>query len=584
MYMEVESRSLQQQHRGYSNLDRLEVIQHSNCLLVFCVIIAFVAFMVCLGIYMATHGTMAGIWLYIFLIFLAAGLICLSVVGWQFYLIKREKDDEHRLAHAEIRLLNKTTTLVDDAIKHRDHVDLRRDDEKGVTDVKIIRAGVPMPGRAGVQRISEQQQQAINPPAPAEEVKEEPIAIPTAPKFWDIVPLIENNRMPLCFIVDVNPNSPTYGQTVPAFGTILDLLSLCIIGRPGRGKSVLLLYYICCLAKHGAEMHVLDPQGAFKELQLLHDKPLPAMPPTARIYYYSSLQEMEFAVDNVLNDIKEREALFQPRLENGKLKVHTLKHPLVVLADELPIIAEMDVENRQRVKEENRARKEEGLELLKIRQVTSMVKTAVLAARKYHVYFIGASQSIDAGILPTRITSSFNSRIVFSTTEQKARQIGLEGADAKRFLPVIRRAGPGQTIYDCGRWDQPAVGAFPNMSIEDVLQFFGISMDELERLWIAELTAREQQQQQQPTRNTGPLAGDTPPAIVQKKKRATYADAILVWNEFAAKGWEIGRPKLRQELQAKGLECSDDLAKNLLNTIKQRLESGGSSGGAGGTQ
>lgn len=584
--MEVESRSMQ--HRGYSNLDRLEVIQHSNCLLVLCVIIAFVAFMVCLGIYMATQGAMAGFWLYIFLIFLAAGLICLSVVGWQFYLIKREKDDEHRLAHAEIRLLDKTTTLVNDAIKHRDHVDLKRDDEKGVTAIKIVRSDVPFPaGRAGVQRITEQQAPAINPPAPAqEEEKEEPIPIPTAPNFWDIVPLIENHRMPLCFIVDVNPNSPTYGRTVPAFGTILDLLSLCIIGRPGRGKSVLLLYYICCLAKHGAEMHVLDPQGAFKELQLLHNKPLPAMPSTARIYYYSSLQEMEFAVDNVLNDIKGREELFQPHLENGKLKIHTVKHPLVVLADELPIIAEMDVENKKRTKEENRERKEEGLDLLKIRQVTEMVKTAVLAARKYHVYFIGASQSIDAGILPTRITSSFNSRIVFSTTEQKARQIGLEGADAKRFLPVIRRAGPGRTIYDCGRWDQPAVGAFPNMTIEMVLQFFGISMDELERLWIAELTAREQQQQQQPTRNTGPLAGDTPPAIVQaaKKKRATIDDAIEVWNEFAAKGWEIGRPKLRQELLDRGLECSDDLAKNLLGAIKRRLESGGASGGAGGTQ
>jgi hypothetical protein len=577
--MEVESRYPQ---RGSSNLDKLELIQHSNCLLVFCCILGFICFAVCLAVYMATHGLMAGFWLYIFILFGAGGLICCAVVGWQIKLALLE----HKQQLQQVAMTDQDIAVKRRFIRAADKAEANNDNyklvvsEKSVT-IEVIRRATQL-DHARIQyapRTTVQQAQppAINPPAPAEE---EPIPIPHAPNFWDIISLITEGNFPLCFVVDTNPRSRTYGQTVPVFGTILDLLSLCIIGRPGRGKSVLLLFYICCLAKHGAEMHVLDPQGAFKELMLLHGKQLPAMPPTARIYYYSSLQEMEFAVDNVLNDIKDREALYQPHIgQDGRLKVHTLKHPLVVLADELPIIAEMDVENRARVKEENRARKEEGLELLKIRQVTNMVKTSVLAARKFNVYFIGASQSIDAGILPTRITSSFNSRIVFSTTEQKARQIGLEGADAKRFLPVIRRAGPGQTIYDCGKWDQPAVGAFPNMSIEDVLRFFGISMDELEELWIAELTAREQQQQ--PTKNTGPLAGDTPPAIVQAKKvtrRANISDAIEVWNAEAEQGRDIGRPRLREVLQAKGLECSDDLAKNLLRAIKQRLESGGAGG------
>jgi hypothetical protein len=412
---------------------------------------------------------------------------------------------------------------------------------------------------------------AIAPPSPVEE----PIPVPVAPNFWDIIHLITEGNFPLCFVVDTNPRSRTYGQTIPVFGAILDLLSLCIIGRPGKGKSVLLLFYICCLARHGAEIHVLDPQAAFKELQLLHGKPLPAMPPTARIYYYSSLAEMEAVVSNIQAEIKVREKLYQPHLENGELRLHTVKHPLVVLADELPIIADMDIENKAKVKEENRARKEEGLELLKVRQVTDMVKTAVLAARKYMVYFIGAAQSIDASILPTRITAGFNSRIVFSSTQQKATMAGLESDVAKRFLPVIRRAGPGKVIYDCGRWDTPLVGAFPNMTIEDVLQFFGISMEELKALWIAELSAQESQQQG--VRITGPLP-NTPPQVVQAKRvtrRATLADAIEVWN--AANG-EIGRPRLREELQARGLECSDDLAKNLLRGIRHQLENAGGAG------
>jgi hypothetical protein len=103
-------------------------------------------------------------------------------------------------------------------------------------------------------------------------------------------------------------------------------------------------------------------------------------------------------------------------------------------------------------------------------------------------------------------------------------------------------------------------------------------MDELKALWIAELTA---QQQQQRARITGPL-NKVPPQIVPSKKptrRATLTDAIEVWNEAAEQGHEIGRPRLREELQARGLECSDDLAKNLLKAIKRQLESNGVGGG-----
>lgn len=400
---------------------------------------------------------------------------------------------------------------------------------------------------------------------------EKPIPVPVAPGFWDMVDLITTEYMPLCFVVDTDPRSRTYMQTIPAFGTILDLLSLCIIGKPGRGKSVSLLYYICILAKYGAEIFVLDPQGAFKELQLLHGKPLPAMPPTARIYYYSDLEEMEQAVEAILGEIRDREKLYKPHVgSDGELKLHTVKHPLVILADELPVIAEMDAEIRSRTKEENKARKEEGLDKLEIRQVTQVVKTAVLAARKYGVYFVGASQSIDATILPTRVSAGFNSRIVFYSEVQKARMAGLESDVAKRLLPVIRRAGPGMTIYDCSRWDEPLVAAFPNVTIEDVLQFFGISLEELKALWVAELSEKQ-------SRVTGPLTVDASPVITPKKeiRRATLDDAIEVWNSFP---FEIGRPRLREELQARGLECSDDLAKNLLRALKHRLATASGAG------
>lgn len=575
---EVES-SLVSQDR-YVRLARQ--IHRSTCLQVSCWVVLFLCFAGGLAIDMGNGWKPSGFALYIFILLVVGGLICAAVIGWQVHLgllERKEKKQDIVLADQDIALRRRVLRAADRAEANGDNFKLVLNEKGGVT-IEVVRASTQLE-QARIQYapkikevIGRQPVPAIAPPAaPVDEDddEQEPIPVPEAPDFWSIIDLITIERMPLCFIVDMNPSSPTFGETIPAFGTILDLLSLCVIGRPGRGKSVLLLYYICCLAQHGAEMHVLDPQGAFKELMLLHGRVLPAMPPTARIYYYSGLADMEAAVENVLADISERERLFQPHLEEGEAVLHRLKHPLVVLADELPIIAEMDAQIREQRKEENRARKAEGLELLKIRQVTQMVKTSVLAARKFNVYFIGASQSLDATILPTKITDAFNSRIIFSSTQRKARLVGLEPEDAKRLLPIIKRAGAGKTIYDCGRWDEPRVAAIPMVTIEDVLAFFGITMEELRRMWREELLAKERQGQQ---RITGPL-GPTTPRIVPAKpvvRRATLTDAIQVWNEVVQDSHEIGRPRLQHELQARGLECSDDLAKNLLRMIKQQLE------------
>jgi hypothetical protein len=62
---------------------------------------------------------------------------------------------------------------------------------------------------------------------------------------------------------------------------------------------------------------------------------------------------------------------------------------------------------------------------------------------------------------------------------------------------------------------------------------------------------------------------DIPMINKTQNRRATLTDAIEVWNSCDG---PIGRPRLRKELQAKGLECSDDLAGKLLAGIKERIE------------
>lgn len=317
-----------------------------------------------------------------------------------------------------------------------------------------------------------------------EDVPEREILLPDTPQFWDIVDLITPERMPLCFVADNDPESPSYGQTVPMFGTIDDLLSLCVIGKPGRGKTVLLMYYTMILSVYGAETHIFDPHGVMAELALLHGRRLPGMPETARIFYYDRKDQMEKAVKRLNREMDDRDQLYRPHIENGELVRHQVKHPLLILADELPILADFDEQVRAEYKERNKDKPVDKRE--EVPSLMYLIRRTVLEARKWRMFFIGSSQSIDAGILPTRVTDALNSRIVFFNSDRKARMVGLEADVIKKMLPLIRRAGPGMTIYDCARWDGPKIGGIPNVTVEDMLEFFGVNLQDLAERWVVE--------------------------------------------------------------------------------------------------
>jgi len=320
-----------------------------------------------------------------------------------------------------------------------------------------------------------------------EEKQEEPLPLPKAPKFWQMAHFITEDQMPLCFVTDDNPESPTYLQTIPIFGTILDLLSLAVIGKPGRGKTVLLIYYTVVLLRYGCEVHLFDPHGVMGQLRLLHGRVLPNMPPTARIYYYDRKEAMTEAVNGLLVEVVGRDEYYRlEELIDGKIVTQRKKHPLLVLADELPVLADFDDQNKDEYKELNRERKQQGESKLQCPLLGHLVRRTVLEARKWNMYFIGSSQSIDASILPTKVTDALNSRIVFYNTERKARMVGLEADVIKKMLPRIRRAGPGMTIYDCARWEYPRIGSIPEITVEDMLAYCGITQEDLTRAWIAE--------------------------------------------------------------------------------------------------
>ena len=278
------------------------------------------------------------------------------------------------------------------------------------------------------------------------ETQEAPIAIPRAPAFREMCHLISRDRLILC-----------YTASGPAYGTVDDLLSMAVTGKPGRGKTTALMYYVTILLSIGAEVIIWDPHGAMGELALLNGKSLAGLPATACVIYLDRKEEIINSIPALQEDLAERDALYRPPSRR-------VKHPRLLLADELPVLADFDDELARVYKK----REEEAPSLIKV------IRRYVLEARKWRCFFIGSGQSMDAEILPTRVTESLNSRIVFFSSDRRARMAGLENEAVKKYLPLIRRAGSGIMIFDCARWDEPVLGAIPLITVEEMLRFLGV--------------------------------------------------------------------------------------------------------------
>jgi len=273
---------------------------------------------------------------------------------------------------------------------------------------------------------------------------------PTAPNFLDMCHLITTKQAPLCF--DVNG---------PVYGTVLDLLSMAVSGKPGRGKTTALMYYVAFLLCCGAEVWIFDPHGTMGELAKLNGQRLSNMPATAKVVYLDRQEDMTTAIPTLMNELADRDELYRP--------AHEVKHPLLVLADELPVISEFDADIIQDWKNTDRdKRPAHPLTFARL------FKKFVLEARKWQCFFIGSGQTFDAETLPKKITDNLNSRIVFFSSDQRARMSGLESDAIKNLLPAIRRAGPGSMILDCSRFDAPIMGAIPHITVDDLMQYLGV--------------------------------------------------------------------------------------------------------------
>ncbi len=248
--------------------------------------------------------------------------------------------------------------------------------------------------------------------------------LPTAPAFASMMNTITSDqRMVL-----------GYGMYGPVYGTILDLLSTNVVGKPGKGKSTALYFFLAQLMCVGAQSQVFDPHGALAELASVSP-------------YEHEIERMSLLVPRILFEMKQRKTRYIA--SGGKcLDPHYL-----FIVDELPAIALWEHQQKRNKRPYH--------------SILDLLQMIILEGRKFHMYCIISGQSMPASVLPTLGRDSLSSHYVFASTNSHARMAGLERDAIVDLLPLIKRA-TGVCVLDAASRDDPEIVAIPYTTVEDV--------------------------------------------------------------------------------------------------------------------
>jgi hypothetical protein len=281
--MEVESMPPRSQGRNYSNL---EVMAHSNCLIVAAGLGGFILFAILLGVGIATNMVLSGFSLYVFLLSVAGLFVCICVGGWQYRLLKLgQAEREKQLKEQDQRIAIRARALkaFDEADKQGDNVKLRINDRELVFEairstmnarqqssriVEEKQAAAALPGRVGAQQIAgPRSPYAVDPRLIAQRKMLEGIHVPTFGEALQrglIVPGQE--QILICYEIEVDEMT---GEVTGRIKPYRDLLSnnctMFLGGGSKSGKSTLMAALAAQEAMMNALFYIIDPHLSHPE-------------------------------------------------------------------------------------------------------------------------------------------------------------------------------------------------------------------------------------------------------------------------------------------------------------------------------
>src|SRR5260221_10727945 len=215
-----------------------------------------------------------------------------------------------------------------------------------------------------------------------------------------------------------------YGMQGAIYGDVTDLLSTAIVGRPNTGKTTMLRLVCAQILQIGGMPLLLDPHGSIvDELGDFLD-------------CAESGQEITELTSWVEEELEERLI--------ARRQGSPMKQPILLLADEWPIISQLSPDALQ------------------------PVRRLVLEGRKVGMYALICGQGLPAQLLGgTLVRDALASRYVFNTTPQQARLAGLDNETAKTMLAQLQDAGAGKAILATSK-RRPELVAIPAIESNDL--------------------------------------------------------------------------------------------------------------------
>lgn len=205
-----------------------------------------------------------------------------------------------------------------------------------------------------------------------------------------------------------------YAAAGPLYGSVSDLLSTAIAGRPGQGKSTLLRFVYVQVAALGGSSVVWDLHGS-----------IAGDVPGAQVC--ETVEQIERSSSTLLLELDER------------IKGRVSSPARLILVDEWPALA------------------------LASRSAGKSVARLVLEGRKVGMYVLIAGQGLPADRFGgSLVRDALSSRYVFRTSANQARMAGLERDAADLVLDLT----PGRAVL--AGPVEPQIVAIPETTVRDV--------------------------------------------------------------------------------------------------------------------
>lgn len=212
-----------------------------------------------------------------------------------------------------------------------------------------------------------------------------------------------------------------YNHSGPIYGSVEDLLSTAVAGRPGQGKSSLLRLVAAQMLMIGGLTVTLDPHGSISEDV-----------PGVSVYTASTAAELNQVASWMLTELEKRLAAYR----RGQRQFR----PLMALNDEFPVIS------------------------LSSKDAVAAISRIVLEGRKVKMFSLISGQGLPASQFGgSLVRDALSSRYIFQTTTRQGQMAGLD-KDAQKLLDLLE---VGRCVLDGPV--KPQIVAIPNATPDDLL-------------------------------------------------------------------------------------------------------------------